>query len=188
MLNGIDTEIDKRELVISMIKNAFWGCVTLSAMAAGLYYFNRMDFISMGGEVATTFLIGTVGAIGGAAVGAFNQTAHIPAQVVRNVKDNCVDGVCKLADRILPEAKKKPAKQVEKQPEAEPVQPTTNATRGADDSAPKNGTVINNYFQGAVSTVYASEYQRQQDAAAEEKRVSRNSSARTRGYSPARKK
>lgn len=190
--NEVDNEIDKRELVLSMVRNAVKGGALLAGIAGGLYMLSYSNFVSMGLESGYTFLFGLGGMAAGAIYGAIKETGHIPAQAVVKFKDDCVDGVCKLADRVLPEPKKKPAKksdkQAEKQPEAEPVQPATNATRGADDSAPKNGTVINNYFQGAVSTVYASEYQRQQDAAAEEKRVSRNSSARTRGYSPARKK
>lgn len=182
MLNGIDTEIDKRELVIGMIKGAFWGCVTLTAFAASIYYLNRMDFISMGGEIATTFLIGGLGAMGGAAIGAVNQTAHIPAQVVRNVKDNCVDGVCKLADRVLPEAKKKVEHKSKKEAEKQLDEQPAAASRSAADRA-SNGTVINNYFQGPVSKVYATDYSRHKDA----KKNESDSCARTRGYSPSRK-
>ncbi len=185
-----DNEIDKRELVLSMLWNGAKGGILLAGLAGGLYLLSYGDLVSMGLETGKTILFGLAGVVGGAIYGAVKETGHIPAQAVRNTTDYCVDGVCKLADRVLPAPKKKKAakKSEQQQPAAEAVQPATNATRGADDSAPKNGTVINNYFQAPVSTVYASEYQRQQDAAAEEKKVSRNSSARTRGYSPARRK
>lgn len=185
--NEVDNEIDKRELVLDMLKGAVIVGLVCAAGAGGLYMLSYGNFVSMGLETGRTILFGLGGMLGGAALGAFNQTKHIPAQAIRNTTDYCVDGVCKLADRVLPAPKKKRAKQVEQQPEAAPAQPPTNATRGADEGAPKNpATVINNYFQAAVGTVYAADRLSQPEAAVEKIDYS-NSSARTRPYTPRKK-
>lgn len=153
---GTEVEIEKRDLVITLLK---WGAI---GAALGLGYSTYLNYTDISRpafsllEALPSYLNFTLKYAGyGSAIGAVWDNKNIPFKVAGDVVNLCKGKVCEMGDRVLPEpsekAKKKAAEQNKQKPlgkEPKAITPSRDALRNNDQERHGGDTYNNCTFYG----------------------------------------